>query len=277
MTEELINALSRVEGLRITSRTSVFSFKKTPTNVRDIAAKLGVAWVLEGSVRKAGNRLRITAQLIAVRDDSPRWSDIYERELDDVFAVQNEIARAIVTALSMQPHGRSQSEARGRAHRKYRGLSAVSPGQVLLEQARRLEFAARHRVFRRGARDGSELCTGSCRTRRRLRHTWRNGHRRPSEVYPKAKASALRALEIDPSLSQPHSTLGLILTQYDWDFEGALEQYRIAAQLTANYSTVPHWRAWTLVALGRLDEALSEMRRAHELDPLSSRSTRRSA
>jgi serine/threonine-protein kinase len=269
MTEELINALSRVEGLRITSRTSAFSFKRTATNVRDIAAKLGVAWVLEGSVRKADNRLRITAQLIDVRDDSQRWSDTYERQLDDVFAIQDEITRAIVTALSVRLTGSPartlvavptgnlaayQLYLQGRYLWNKRDEASLLRAIERFDQA--LAIDSNYALAHAGLADVYVILGG-------------NGHRRPSEVFPKAKASIRRALELDASLWQPHATLGLILTQYDWDFEGALEQYQLAAQLNPNYSTVPHWRAWTLVALGRLEEALSEMRRAQALDPLS--------
>jgi eukaryotic-like serine/threonine-protein kinase len=269
MTEELINALSRVEGLRITSRTSAFSFKRTATNVRDIAAKLGVAWVLEGSVRKADNRLRITAQLIDARDDSQRWSDTYERQLDDVFAIQDEITRAIVTALSVRLTGSPgqtlvavptgnlaayQLYLQGRYFWNKRDEASLLRAIDRFDQA--LAIDSNYALAHAGLADVYVILGG-------------NGHRRPSEVFPKAKASIRRALELDASLWQPHATLGLILTQYDWDFEGALEQYQLAAQLNPNYSTVPHWRAWTLVALGQLEEALSEMRRAQALDPLS--------
>jgi eukaryotic-like serine/threonine-protein kinase len=269
MTEELINALSRLAGPRVTSRTSAFSFKKTSTNVRDIAAKLGVAWVLEGSVRKADNRLRITAQLIDVRNDSQEWSNTYERQLDDVFAIQDEIARAIVTALSVRltanpsqtlvavPTGNLaayQLYLQGRYFWNKRDEASLLKAIEYFNQA--LAIDSNYALAHAGLADAHVILGG-------------NGHRRPSEVYPKAKASIRRALELDASLSQPHATLGLVLTQYDWDFEGALEQYQLAAQVNPNYSTVPHWRAWTLVALGRLEEALSEMRRAQALDPLS--------
>ena len=96
-----------------------------------------------------------------------------------------------------------------------------------------------------------------------------NGHRPPSDMFPKAKAAAERALALDGSLSQPHATLGLALTQYDWDFAGALREYGLAEQLNPSYATIPHWRAWTLAGPGRLEEALSNMRQAQSLDPLS--------
>ncbi len=228
-----------------------------------------MTWVLEGSVRKADNRLRITAQLIDVRQDSQRWSDTFERELNDVFAIQNEIARAIVSALSVHLPGTSsqmlvgaptdnlaayQLYLRGRYFWNRRDEESLLRAIEYFDQALAIDpsYARAHA----GLADAYVVLGG-------------NGHRRPADVFPKAKASLSRALALDGSLSQPHATLGLVLTQFDWDYDEALRQYQIAAQLNPSNSTVPHWRAWTLVGLGRLEEALAEMRRAQALDPLS--------
>ena len=269
MTEELINALSRLQGLRVTSRTSAFTFKGTTANVRDIAAKLGVGWVLEGSVRQSGNRLRITAQLIDARDDSQKWSDTYDRELKDVFAIQNEIAGAIMTALSIhftraggeglvsiptRDLAAYQLYLQGRYFWNKRDEAGLLRSLESFEKA--LAIDPRYALAHAGLAD-AYLILGT------------NGHRPPSDMLPKAKAAAERALALDGSLAQPHATLGLALTQYDWDFEGALREYGLAEQRNPSYATIPHWRAWTLAGMGRLDEALSAMRHAQSLDPLS--------
>ena len=269
MTEELINALSRLQGLRVTSRTSAFTFKGTTANVREIAAKLGVGWVLEGSVRQSGNRLRITAQLIDARDDSHKWSETYERELKDVFAIQNEIAGSIMTALSIhftRPGGEGlvsiptrdltayQLYLQGRYFWNKRDEAGLLRSLDSFEKA--LAIDPQYALAHAGMADAYVILGG-------------NGHRPPSDMFPKAKAAAERALALDGSLSQPHATLGLALTQYDWNFAGALREYGLAEQLNPSYATIPHWRAWTLAGPGRLEEALSNMRQAQSLDPLS--------
>ena len=214
MTDELINALSRVSGLRVTSRTSAFTFKGKTTNVRDIAAKLGVAWVLEGSVRQADNRLRIQAQLIDVRDDSHKWSDTYDREMKDVFAIQNEIATAITTALSVQFARDAGATLVAIPTRNLEAYQLYLQGRYFWNKRdeagllRSLEYFERalsidpdYALAHAGMGDAYVILGG-------------NGHRPPADMFPKAKVFAQRALALDSALAQPHATLGLVFTQY---------------------------------------------------------------
>ena len=186
-----------------------------------------------------------------------------------MFAIQNEIAGSIMTALSIhftRPGGEGlvsiptrdltayQLYLQGRYFWNKRDEAGLLRSLDSFEKA--LAIDPQYALAHAGMADAYVILGG-------------NGHRPPSDMFPKAKAAAERALALDGSLSQPHATLGLALTQYDWNFAGALREYGLAEQLNPSYATIPHWRAWTLAGPGRLEEALSNMRQAQSLDPLS--------
>jgi serine/threonine protein kinase len=270
MAEEIINALTQVEGLRVVARTSAFSFKGKNVNVREIGRELDVESVLEGSVRKAGNRLRITVQLINVADGFHLWSERYDRDLADVFAIQDEISLAIVDKLEVKLLGKEKATLVKRhtddpeAYNLY--LKGRSSFQMMTEEG-----------FRR--------CLGYCEQATAkdpdfalplvgvsmlyvARSYW--GKMRPHDAYPKARLYARRAMEKDGSLGLAYSTSGFIKTFYDWDWPGAELDFKRALELNPNSSDIHQGYSFLLTVTGRHDEAVIEAKKAQELDPLSS-------
>lgn len=269
LTEELINSLSRIEGLRVASRTSAFAWKGKQENIRKIGEQLNVETVLEGSVRKAGNRLRITAQLVNIADDSHLWSERYDREMEDVFVVQDDIARAIVDALKIQLASDQKHQLvkpptesitaytlylQGRFHWNKRSKEGFERAIQYFEQA--LQIDPTYARAYAGLADCYTL--------------WASyGYLDPQEGFPKAREAALKALELDETLAEAYASLAAIKLNYEQDIQGAEEKIERAIRLNPNYATAHHWHAATLAVLGRTDEAVVAIQRALELDPLS--------
>ena len=270
MAEEIINALTQVEGLRIVARTSAFSFKGKNINVRDIGRELEVEAVLEGSVRRAENRLRITAQLINVADGFHLWSERFDRDLADVFAIQDEIARAIVDKLEVKLLGKEKGTfvkrhtADPEAYTLY--LKGRSSLQMLTEEGFRrsvdyLEGAA--------AKDQDfALPLAGLSTLYYARSYW--GKMRPHDAYPKARFYARQALDKDGSLGEAYGASGSVRAFYDWDWPGAERDFQKALELNPNSPDIHQLYSYFLTITARHDEAVIEAKKATELDPLSS-------
>ena len=279
MTEELINALTRVEGLRVASRTSAFAFKGRDVDVREIGQKLNVTAVLEGSVRRAGNRLRVTAQLINAADGYHLWSDTYDRQLADVFEVQDELSRSIVSTLrpKLAPGSGASSAAttsgplvvpattslqaytaylKGRFFWNMRTLVGYRTGIECFEAARALdpEFALAY--------------TGIADCWAMLGFDYFGGVP-PAEGMPRAKAAAHRALELDDSLAEAHTPLAVTAMLYDWNWTEAERQFRRALELKPDYMPALMWYSLFLTVMERHDESLAMIRRAAQVEPLA--------
>ena len=269
LAEDLINALTKVENLYVVARTSAFSFKGKEMDVREIGRKLNVANVLEGSVRKAGNRLRITAQLISIEDGYHLWSERYDRDLEDVFAIQDEITLAIVDKLKVKllkgeraallDRYRDNLEAynlylKGRHYWSHRPLG-ISRAIEYFEQA--IETDANYALAYAGLAD----CYNSL-------GSWENGTLAPSEAMPKAKAAAERAVALDNMLAEAHTSLAYGIMHYDWDWPGTEARIQQAFDINPNYPTAHHWQSHYLTAMGRTEDSLAESKRFLELDPL---------
>jgi len=272
MTEELINALAQVNGLRVASRTSAFALKGTNQDVREIGQKLNVDAVLEGSVRSAGSQLRVSAQLVSTANGYHLWSRTYQREMRDVFAIQEEIARAIVNTIRgrlaheqsaplVQSHtndleayqlylrGRFFWNQRDNSQRREETLrSAISYFQAALQRDPNYALAYS------GLADAyASVPPGISR----------------DVAYARAKTAALRALELDETLAEAHTALARILVVQEWDWQRAGREYQRAIELNPGYATAHQWYGMYLISLGRLDEALMELTTAQQLDPLS--------
>jgi TolB-like protein/DNA-binding SARP family transcriptional activator/Tfp pilus assembly protein PilF len=270
LTEEIITALGQVEGLRVVARTSAFAFKRRNEDIRLIGEQLGVAYVIEGSVRQAGDRLRVVARLVAAADGYELWSEAYDRQLADVFAVQSDIAYSVVRSLRIRLAGESAplvaaSTSDFDAYDLYlRGRHAwYTRTAAGFERARELFVQAIDRdpayALAHAALADVYNTLGS--------HEY--GMLAPIEAYPRALASARRALALQPDLAAAEASLGSALMHYEWDWTGARSAFSRAIRLNPGYAEVRHWNAMLLAALGEMDEALSEMRRARELDPIS--------
>ena len=269
LTEELITALNQIPDLRVAARTSSFQFKGHETDVREVGRQLGVATVVEGTVRRQGDKLRVTAQLVSTRDGFNLWSSSYDREMKDVFAVQEEIARSIAQALKVKLTGRADSALSQRptadlaAHDLYlKGLFALNQrtGASLTEAASYFEqAAARDPSFARawaGLADASLLLPLYAGVT-------------PGSAWPRSKAAAQRALALDSTLAEAHTALAYGMTLYEWDWAAAEAEFKRAISADPNYPTAHHWYGDFLAGRGRLEEALGEFQRAQQLDPLS--------
>jgi serine/threonine-protein kinase len=265
MTEEVINALAKVPGLQVASRSSCFAFKGKPIDVREVGDKLGVATVLEGSVRKVGNRIRIAAQLVSVENGYQLWSETFDRQLEDVFAIQDEISRAIAEALKL---------------RLVRDQNALAAHPTNLEAYNNYLKGRFHfsRDTEAGLRKSLEFYQhvllqdpGYGRAYAGIADCWcslADDWVAPDDAYPRAKSAAQRALEFDPDLAEAMTSLGKVLAWYEWNFSGGEQHLRRAVALNPNYAEA-HWSFGSVLpAVGMLDEAIGEMRKALVLDPL---------
>jgi len=270
MTEELINALAKVEGLRVVSRSSAYAFKSGDVPLREIGTRLNVGFLLEATVRRAGNRLRMTAQLVDVEKDSMVWSETYERQLEDVFAVQDDITRSIV---------RTITEALQLGH--LRGATPVQQPRSL--EAYDLYLLGRHHWYKRSEasmRRALELFNEAVAAdpmyapaysgiadASALLASWQFAS--AAENFPKAAAAARRAIELDPTSADAHASLGFVKLNWEWDWEGALHELGRAIELNPSHETAHRWLSGFLAGIGRDDDALRIARRAAELDPIS--------
>jgi adenylate cyclase len=265
ITEELLSAIARVGSLRVPARTSSFSFKGENQPIGRIAEALGVEHILEGSVRRSGDRVRITAQLIDARADRNIWSQTYDRDMADVFAVQSEIAEAITRALLPRITGVGAGDPRAPtrsavAHDLYlRGRFELSHrGDRLLEAARYFQEAIEEDPEYADAHAGLALASS-------LRYGWAlEAGQRLDSLLPEVHASARRALSLDPSLSEPHTALGFILSLPD-----AEREFRQAIEKNPNDATALHQLATLLAVQGRDEEALPLADRSVSADPLT--------
>jgi adenylate cyclase len=266
LTEEMITELSKLQDLRVIARTSVMRFKGDRQGISKIGEELNVGTILEGSVRKAGGRIRITAQLIDARTEEHLWADHYDRELTDIFAVQSEISRAVAEALNVQllhssreilqptrSLGAYSLYLRGRSLWNKRGPSALREALRCFEDARDADPKYAQ------AYSGIADCHALFFDRHML--PW-------AQTIPKAKAAARQALLLNDSLADGHASLGLAL-YWEYDWEQADRELERAVELNPSYATAHQWRFQLLGTLGRLDEARAELARAEEADPLS--------
>jgi len=262
ITEELINALAHVKGLRVTSRTAVFALRGKNLGIRELGEELKVGTLLEGSVRREGNALRITAQLIGVSDGYHLWSNTYDRELKGIFAVEDEIARSIAAALQRTLVGIKAPTMDLKAHDLYlkgRYFWNKRTGEGLRRSVVFFEDAIRHDPNYALAYCGLADALA-------LRVEYDNG--RPSEVLPKAKEAALRALQLDPGLGEAHAALGNIaLFQNDWT--ASLAENHKALEVNPNYMMAQKWIGNTLMFTGHQEEARVAFERALQMDPTS--------
>ena len=269
MAEEIINALTHVEDLRVVARTSAFSFRGKEIDIRDIGKKLSVGTVLEGSVRKAGNRLRITAQLVNVADGYHLWSEKYDRNMEDVFAIQDEISLAIVDKLKVKLLGAEKADLmkhhteNKEAYTNYlKGLyfwnrrSEVGFNKALEYFQKAIEIDPLYALPYVGIADTFNIMGHFC-----FIH--------PGEAFSKAKTAVKKALEIDDRLGEAHASLAWIHVCSDWDWLSAEREYKRAVELNSNYATAHEWYALFLAGMERFDEAIAEVKQALELDPLS--------
>lgn len=270
LTEELINALGQVPGLTVASRSSAFEFKGKTENLNEIASRLNVEIALEGTVRRMGDRVRISVELVSVTDGYRLWAETFNYRAKDLFAIQDEITGAIVARLKFGL--RSQSDAYATKP------PTDSPEAYNLYLKARYDWNKRHEAaVRRSIRFFDEaihkdphfaLAYAGLADAYNLLGIY--NYLPPVEAYPKAKAAGLKALEIDDKLAQAHATLGCVYSIYDWNWARAEAEFKRSIQLNPSYVPARQWYAINcLTPLARHEEAINELRKAQAVDPLS--------
>jgi serine/threonine-protein kinase len=267
MTEEIINALGKVKELQVASRVTSFAFKGKAKDVREIGQEIGVSTVLAGSVRKAGSRIRIAAELIDVGNGYHLWSETYDRQLEDVFAIQDEISRAIVDALKVRLVGEPEPLVVP-VTENLEAYTLYLKGRFFFNKftehdlRRSLEYYAQ----------ALEMDPRYAKAHAGIADTWMNladDWLPPHEAYPKSKEAARRALELDPDLAEARTALGKVIGWFDWDFERAEQELRHVIAADPQSAEAYFGLASILPPMGRGTEAVEAMRQACVVDPLS--------
>jgi serine/threonine-protein kinase len=275
ITDELIDSLVKVDGLRVASRTSVFALKGKPQDIRAIGALLGCAVVLEGTVRKAGDRLRITAQLTSTDDGRLLWSQRYDRQLDDVFAIQEEIGRTIVGTLRATWFADLSAPAARRSTTSVKAYGLYLKGRYAWNKRTDEGVTEAIDCFEQAIADDPNYAAAyaGLADSYSLQIDYRSVP--VTEGHERAKAYARKALALDETLAEAHASLAWSVFIYDWDWEGAARGFRRAIELDPHYASARQWYAFLLASQGRLEEGVNEVLTAQQLDP-SSISVRRS-
>jgi serine/threonine-protein kinase len=267
MTEELINALVKVPGLQVASRTSAFVFKKRDLDVKEIGKRLNVRTMLEGSVRRAGDRLRITVQLVNAMDGYHLWSETYERQMADVFAIQEDISRTIVDTLKVKLSGGASPPGNPRAE-NLEAYHLYLKGRYLMNHVTSQDLRRGIEFFERSAR----MDPGYPPTYAAMAESYHLlavfGGLPVTDAYPRAKAAAVEALQRDAGNVEAHIALACAAMCHDWDWAGAEDEFRRAIELEPRNASAHFWHAWYLTGTGRFAEAIAAARRTVELEPL---------
>jgi TolB-like protein/DNA-binding winged helix-turn-helix (wHTH) protein/Flp pilus assembly protein TadD len=271
MTDELISTLGQISALRVISRTSVMAYKHTRKSLPQIARELNVDAVVEGTVLRSGDQVRITAQLIEGAADRHVWSQSYQGELRDTLALQNNVARAIADQIRINVNPQEQAALRHAAVVNPVAYESYLKGRYFWNKRTANGLKSALAYFNQAIDEDpkyAEAYSGSADTYALL-GDWQYAVMTPKEALPKAKAAAIKALELNNALGEAHNSLAFCLDGFDWDFDSAGNEFQRAIQLNPGYATAHHWYAWHLALLRQYDEAIVEMRAALNLDPLS--------
>ncbi len=269
LTEDILSQLSRIRALKVISRTSVMQYKNTSKNLRAIGRELSVQHVVEGSVRKVGNRVRITAQLIDAYTDEHVWADTYDRDLSDIFAVQTEVAQQIAGAMRAHVSPDEQERIHLPPTTSVEAYQLYLQGRASLNKRTREAMDHAIECFDRALQLDERYAQALAGKADSYLFLALFEHVPPRDAFPKARIALERALEIKPDLAEVRASLGLVKFQFDWDWTAAERELRKAIELNPNYATGHHYFADFLKGMGRFEEAAREIQLAQELDPLS--------
>ena len=272
-TEEMITQLGTLnpQRLAVIARTSVMHYKDTRTPLSQIGRDLGVQYILEGSVRRNANKVRITAQLIQVRDQTHVWANEYDRAPNDLLTIQSEIAKQIADEIELKLDGKPAAADAQTAlsPQEYEAYDSYLKGRYLLNKRTGQSMQGAAYWFKQAIAKDPKYARGYAGLADSYALMSAYSYVTPGVYMPQARAAALKAIQLDDSLAEAHTSLALIAENYDWNWQEAEKEYRRAIQLNPNYVTAHHWLAECLALQGRFDEALKESERARELDPLS--------
>ena len=271
MTDELITDLAQISALRVISRTSVMVYKGARKPLPEIARELNVDAVVEGTVLRSGDQVRITAQLIEASTDKHLWSQSYEGDLRDTLALQKKVATAIAEQIRIELTPQEQAALKDAKVVNPEAYEAYLKGRYFWNKRTADGLKVALAYFNQAIEEDpkyAQAYSGLADTYALL-GDWEYGVLVPSEAYPKAKAAAIKALDLDKTLADAHTSLAFSLDAFDWDWQSAEKEFKRAIELNTGYATAHHWYAWHLSEMGRNSEAIAEMRKAENLDPLS--------
>ena len=269
MAEEIINALSHMENLQVVARTSALSFKGQAIDVREIGRRLGVKTVLEGSVRRSGNRLRITTQLVDVASGYHLWSEKFDRDLEDVFVIQDEISLAVVENLRVRLQIGDETRLAKRHTDDPIAYGLYLKGRYFWNKRSEESIKKAISLFQQATQADSGYAPAHAGLADCYIILGYYDILPPKEAFPAAKAAAEKAIGFDGSLAEAHTSLASVRLYYDWDWQGAEREFKNAIEFNPGYSTAYQWYAEYLAFMGRYDESIAMGKRSMELDPLS--------
>ena len=270
ISEEILNSLTHVEGIHVTARTSSFSFKGKNEDIREIGNKLGVSNILEGTVRRAGKKIRINVQLISALDGYQIWSEAYDSELEDIFQVQDEIACKIVNRLKVNFAVNEKTEPVIKpSTENIEAYNLYLKGRYYWNKSNPEDILRAIKTFEEAIQLDPNFALPYCALSYCYSFMGSSGLMPPAEAYPKAKDCTLKAIELDPNHAESHLTLATIKFYHNWDFEGAETSLKKAADLGLNSSLFNQVQGWFLIAIGNFEKAIEKIQQALALDPLS--------
>jgi TolB-like protein/class 3 adenylate cyclase/Flp pilus assembly protein TadD len=267
--EEILTRLAKIADLKVISRTSTQQFQSKPANLSEIAKQLGVANILDGSVQRSADQVRVNVQLINAATDAHLWADTFDRKLTDIFAVESDIATTIAETLQAKLTGAEKTAVAKRPTANTEAYELYLKGRFFWNKRTGADLRTAIDYFNQaiGKDPSYALAYAGLADSYDLLPPY--GAASPADSYPRAKSAAKKALELDDTLAEAHTSLGLALDNYHLDFEQSLKEYERAIRLNPNYATAHHWHGELLGAMGRFDEAIAQLKRAQELDPLS--------
>jgi TolB-like protein/DNA-binding winged helix-turn-helix (wHTH) protein/Flp pilus assembly protein TadD len=271
MTDELITDLAQISTLRVISRTSAMTYKHVRKPLPEIARELDVEAVVEGTVLRSGEQVRITAQLIQVPAERHIWAQSYEGNLQDTLALQNRVARAIAGQIQATLNPQEQAALTDSRAVSPDSYEAYLKGRYFWNKRTAEGLRKAIAYFNQAIEDDpsyAEAYTGLADAYA-LSGDWEYGLLSPGDAFPEAKAAATKALALDDNLGEAHASLAFVLDLYDWNWDTAEKEYKRAIALKPGYATAHHWYAWHLIVTGRYSEGIAELRKAQSLDPLS--------
>jgi TolB-like protein/Flp pilus assembly protein TadD len=269
LTEELISTASKVKELEVISRTSSMQYKNRRKSIKSIAKELNVATILEGSVRKAGNKVRITIQMIDAKSDRPLWVENYDRELQDIFSIQSEVARHVAATLCVKILSSERKDIASPPTESTEAYTLYLRGRYHYAERTRHGFENAMKCFEMAVEKDPRFALGYAALAECLSSYANYGFMSPIEAFSKARTYALKASEANPRLAEPHVTLGYILAMHEYRWKEAEEEFRRAERLNPSYASAYHRHSLVLRGMRRFDEAFERIQRAAELDPLS--------
>ena len=267
--DEILTRLAKVADLKVIARTSTQKFKSSPENLSDIAKQLGVFNILEGSVQKANDQVRVNVQLINATTNAHLWAEIYDRKLTDIFAVESDIAKTIADTLQAKLTGSEKQQIAKKPTDNSEAHELYLKGHFFWNKRTAADIQKSVDFYNQAIARDPNYAPAYAGLAEAYVLFPDYGVASPTESLPRLKAAATKALELDASLAEPHAALGMAYSYYDYDFAKSIAEFERAIELNPNYATARQWGSTPYQAMGNFDRAIAEEKRAIELDPLS--------